>query len=162
MAPRIKPLNILAGEALRAKGLTLATAESCTGGLLSKLITDVPGSSDYFMGGVVAYADDAKETLLKVSPRTLKKHGAVSVETAGEMARGVKKGIKASIGVSITGIAGPGGARPGKPVGIVYIGASKGRDTVVKKFLFKGKRAQVRKRSVEEALKLIISLAREA
>lgn len=162
MAPRISPLSILAGEALKSKGLTLATAESCTGGLLSKSITDVAGSSEYFMGGVVAYADDVKETLLKVSPRTLKKHGAVSVETAGEMARGVKKGLTASIGVSITGIAGPGGGRPGKPVGTVYIGASKGRATIVKKFLFKGSRAIVRKRSAEEALKLIIRLAKGA
>ena len=160
MAPLTKPLNISAGEALRAKGLTLATAESCTGGLLSKLITDVAGSSEYFRGGVVAYADDAKEALVGVRARTLEKHGAVSMETAGEMARKVKKGIKASIGVSITGIAGPGGARPGKPVGIVYIGASKGRDTVVKKFLFKGKRALIRQRSAEEALKLILRFAR--
>ncbi|MBI5453935.1 MAG: nicotinamide-nucleotide amidohydrolase family protein [Deltaproteobacteria bacterium] len=162
MAPRIKPLNITAGETLKSKGLTLATAESCTGGLLSKLITDVPGSSDYFRGGVVAYSNDIKEGLLKVRAATLKRHGAVSVETAAEMARGVKKRLASSIGVSITGIAGPGGGRPGKPVGTVYIGASRGRGTIVKKFLFKGGRALVRKRSAEEALKLIISLAREA
>ncbi|MBI2413213.1 MAG: nicotinamide-nucleotide amidohydrolase family protein [Deltaproteobacteria bacterium] len=162
MAPRIRPLSILAGEALKSKGLTLATAESCTGGLLSKLVTDAAGSSDYFRGGVIAYSNDIKEGLLKVRAATLNKYGAVSVETAGEMARGVKKGIKASIGVSITGIAGPGGGRPGKPVGTVYIGASKGRATIVKKFLFKGSRAIVRKRSAEEALKLIIRLAKGA
>lgn len=162
MAPRIKPLNITAGEALKSKGLTLATAESCTGGLLSKLITDVPGSSDYFRGGVVAYSNDIKECLLKVRAATLKRHGAVSEEIAAEMARGAKKRLASSIGVSITGIAGPGGGIPGKPVGTVYIGASKGRGTIVKKFLFKGGRALVRKRSAEEALKLIISLAREA
>lgn len=152
----------MAGEALKSKGLTLAIAESCTGGLLSKLVTDAAGSSDYFRGGVIAYSNDIKEGLLKVRAATLDKHGAVSVETAGEMARGVKKGLTASIGVSITGIAGPGGARPGKPVGTVYIGASKGRDTIVKKFLFKGGRATVRKRSAEEALKLIIRLAKGA
>lgn len=162
MAPRIKPLKILAGEALKSKGLTLATAESCTGGLLSKLVTDVPGSSDYFRGGVVSYANDVKAALLGVRAATLKKHGAVSVETAGEMARGVKKRLASSIGVSVTGIAGPGGGRPGKPVGTVYIGASKGRDTIVKRFLFRGSRAEIRKRSAEEALKLIISLAKGA
>jgi PncC family amidohydrolase len=119
-----EPLEEVVGRLLREKGLTLALAESCTGGLVGHRITEVPGSSDYFSGGIVAYADAIKAQLLGVRRDTLTRHGAVSAETALEMARGARRALQADIGMSITGIAGPGGATPEKPVGLVYIGLS--------------------------------------
>lgn len=145
-----------AGEALREKGLTLAVAESCTGGLLGNLITDEAGSSDYFIGGVIAYGNEVKKNLLRVKSPTLKAHGAVSKETAGEMAKGVRERLKTDIGVSITGIAGPGGGSVEKPVGTVFIAVSKGRRTAVQKFLFKGSRKSIKKKSAEAALKMLL------
>lgn len=109
------------GRLLRNRGLTLALAESCTGGLVSNLITDVAGSSDYFLGGAITYAYSAKETILGVRHGMLEEHGAVSPETAAQMAQGVRRLFAADIGVSVTGIAGPTGGQPGKPVGLVYI-----------------------------------------
>lgn len=109
------------GDMLRARGLTLAVAESCTGGLIGHRITDVPGSSAYFLGGVVAYADAAKTGLLGVRPETLSRHGAVSTEVAEEMAAGVRLRFGADLGLATTGIAGPGGGTPGKPVGTVCV-----------------------------------------
>lgn len=111
---------------LRIKNLTLASAESCTGGLISKMITDVAGCSDVFCGGVVSYSNDVKVKLLGVKSETLEKHGAVSCETAKEMALGVRKACIADIGISTTGIAGPSGGTKDKPVGTVYIGISFG------------------------------------
>lgn len=116
-----EPLAVAVGKMLSAKKLSLAVAESCTGGLIGHLITEVPGSSEYFIGGIVAYSYEAKEKLLGVHHDTLYDHGAVSPETAVEMARGVRRTLSADIGVSVTGIAGPGGGMPGKPVGLVYI-----------------------------------------
>ncbi len=142
------------GEALRKKGLKLCAAESCTGGLLSKMITDIPGSSDYFLGGIVAYDNRVKKRLAGVKASTLKRYGAVSGQTALELAEGVRKRLKSDIGVSITGIAGPAGARPGKPVGTVFIGAASDKKTIVKRFLFKGNRASIRRLSALEALKV--------
>ncbi len=113
-------------ELLRLKNLTLASAESCTGGLVAKMITDVAGCSDVFEGGVVSYSNDVKMKLLGVKPKTLEKHGAVSGETAKEMALGVRRACMADIGVSTTGIAGPTGGTAEKPVGTVYIGISFG------------------------------------
>ncbi len=109
---------------LRKKKLTLACAESCTGGLMSKRITDIGGSSDVFCGGCVTYANEAKMKLLGVKAETLDEFGAVSEQTAREMARGVREALGVDIGVSITGIAGPGGGSPEKPVGTVYVGIS--------------------------------------
>jgi PncC family amidohydrolase len=117
-----QPLEIIIGNTLRERKLTLATAESCTGGLLGSLITDIPGSSDYFLGGIIAYAYGAKENLLGVRHETLWQFGAVSRETVREMARGVRRAFAADIGVSITGIAGPGGGMPNKPIGLVWLG----------------------------------------
>ena len=110
-------LEARVGEALRAKGWTVSAAESCTGGLIMHRLTNIPGSSAYVQGGVVAYSYESKETLLKVRPETLLTYGAVSAETAVEMVRGVMALFGTDVGVSITGIAGPGGGMPGKPVG---------------------------------------------
>ena len=110
--------------ALRAKGLTASCAESCTGGLLAKRIVDISGCSDVFVGGAVTYANEAKEKILGVSQETLAKYGAVSEETAKEMARGVREKLGTDVGISTTGTAGPGGGTPDKPVGTVYIGVS--------------------------------------
>ena len=114
-------LAVRVGEILKARHLTLSVAESCTGGLLGDMITDIPGSSDYFVGGVVAYSYEAKELLLNVRHETLFEFGAVSRETALEMARGARRAFRVDLALSITGIAGPGGGMPGKPVGLVYI-----------------------------------------
>src|SRR5262249_42711202 len=111
-------------EASREAGWTLATAESCTGGLVAARLTSVPGSSDVVLGSIVAYANAVKETELGVPPAVLAEQGAVSAEAAAAMAAGVRERLEADVGVSVTGIAGPGGGTPGKPVGLVYIHAS--------------------------------------
>ena len=113
-----EPLEVIVGQLLLQHKLTVALAESCTGGLVGHRITDVPGSSAYLLGGIVAYSYDAKELLLGVKHNTLYDHGAVSAETAVEMARGARRALGADIGISVTGIAGPGGGLPGKPVGL--------------------------------------------
>jgi PncC family amidohydrolase len=110
------------GALLRQRGLRLATAESCTGGLIADRLTNVPGSSEYFLGGIVAYAYEAKVALLQVSWDTLKIYGAVSRETVLEMARGAREALAADIAISVSGIAGPGGGLPNKPVGTTWLG----------------------------------------
>ena len=122
-------------ELLKSKKLKLATAESCTGGLISKRITDVSGSSEVFEGGVVCYSNRFKENVLGVSAETLKKYGAVSRETAREMVKGVLSLTKADIAVAVTGIAGPSSDDTNKPVGLVYIAVSDGKSTIVKKLI---------------------------
>ena len=117
----VDSLEQVVGDGLRAKGLKLAVAESCTGGLLSKRITDIPGCSDYYLGGVCSYANEVKMNVLGVRKETLDTVGAVSAETAEQMAAGVAKALGADIGVGITGIAGPGGGTEDKPTGLVYI-----------------------------------------
>lgn len=119
------------GDELRDRGWTFAAAESCTGGLISHYITNIPGSSDYFAGGIVAYAYQAKVDLLNVSWETLDAHGAVSEATVIEMARGARGAFDADLALSVSGIAGPGGGTPEKPVGTVYFGLSSrsGEDT---------------------------------
>lgn len=140
------------GRTLKRKGLTLAVAESCTGGLVSHLVTNMPGSSAYFLGGVVAYGNDVKKKLLGVKASTLRAHGAVSEETALEMASGVRKRLGAGASIAVTGIAGPGGAVPGKPVGTVWIAVSAGKVTTARRFSFKGERAEVKTRSALSAI----------
>ena len=150
-------------ELLKSKKLKLATAESCTGGLISKRITDVSGSSEVFEGGVVCYSNRFKENVLGVSPETLKKYGAVSRETAREMVKGVLSLTKADIAVAVTGIAGPSSDDTNKPVGLVYIAVSDGKSTIVKKLLnnFTGDvREQNRSISADTALEIIMEAIR--
>lgn len=158
---RIDELSARLGEACRAAGLRVATAESCTGGGVAEAITRVAGSSAWFEGGVVAYANDVKVALLGVKPDTLAAHGAVSEAVAGEMARGVLRDTGADLGVGVTGIAGPEGGTPGKPVGLVWI-AWAGRGGLVHTLgeRFEGDRASVRRQAVEAALEGLIRLAR--
>ena len=148
-------LEVLVGQLLREKGLNLATAESCTGGMLADRITNVPGSSEYFRGGVVAYAYEAKVALLKVSWDTLRAYGAVSQETVIEMARGARMALGADVAVSVSGIAGPGGGMPDKPVGTTWIGLSTTEGDWARKFVWDGDRSQNKALSAEAALQLI-------
>lgn len=150
-------------ELLKNKKLKLATAESCTGGLISKRITDVSGSSEVFEGGVVCYSNRFKENVLGVSPETLKKYGAVSRETAREMVKGVLSLTKADIAVAVTGIAGPSSDDTNKPVGLVYIAVSDGKSTIVKKLLNNFNddvREQNRNISADTALEMIMEAIR--
>jgi len=144
-----------AGELLSKHNLTLGVAESCTGGLISSMLTNVPGSSHYFIGGVIAYNNKIKLDILKVSAKTLKIYGAVSEKTAAEMARGIKDICCADIGLAVTGIAGPDGGTKEKPVGTVYIAMSTGKGITVKKFLFKGARIKIKTQAAENALQMI-------
>ena len=121
------------GELLKAKNLSLSTAESCTGGGIAALITSVPGSAEYFNGGIVAYSNEIKKDLLHVSAETLAKYGAVSRETVIEMVKGAMKTLKTDCAVATSGIAGPGGGTPEKPVGTVWIAAAYKNDIVTMK-----------------------------
>jgi PncC family amidohydrolase len=149
-------LETIIAPLLGTRGLKLATAESCTGGLLADRITDVPGSSDYFTGGVVAYAYEAKVALLHVSWDTLRAHGAVSRETVIEMARGVRTALGANIGISISGIAGPGGGLPDKPVGTAWIGLSATDGDWARKFVWDGDRRANKEASAVAALQFLL------
>jgi nicotinamide-nucleotide amidase len=140
------------GRALAERGATLATAESCTGGLLGAAVTAVPGSSRYYRGGVVAYADEAKTALLAVPAETLGRHGAVSEAIARAMAAGVRQRLGADIGVSITGIAGPEGGSAGKPVGLVFVGLATSGRVTAGRHQFAGDRDAVRAAAVLAAL----------
>jgi len=149
-------LEMQVGRLLHARGLKLALAESCTGGLLSSRITDVPGSSEYFLGGVVAYAYEAKVALLNVSWDTLNTKGAVSRETVLEMARGIRNVLKSDIAISVSGIAGPGGGTPEKPVGTTWIGFVTEREEWAQIFHFSGDREENKNSAVEAALKMLL------
>jgi nicotinamide-nucleotide amidase len=144
------------GVLLRAYGLKLATAESCTGGLIGNRITNVPGSSDYFLGGVVSYAYEAKVKLLGVSWETLHSYGAVSRETVLEMALGVRVALESDIGLAVSGIAGPGGGMPNKPVGTTWIGLSAAGYEKAWSYLFPGDRMQVKEQAAEQALNQLV------
>ena len=134
----------------------LAVAESCTGGLIGHRITNIPGSSDYYLGSVTAYAYEAKERLLGVKHETLIQFGAVSQETALEMARGVRQVFGADLGVSVTGIAGPGGGMPNKPVGLVWIGLSASDGDWAFRYQFSVDRLNVKSDTADQALSLCI------
>ena len=142
-------------DAARAKGLKLGTAESCTGGLVEASLTAVPGSSDVVMGAVGSYACSVKSDILGVSEDTLSSVGAVSSECAAEMAEGARKALGADVAVSVTGIAGPGGAVPGKPVGLVWFGLAAPSGTTTVSETFPGDRSEVRLQSVMRALELL-------
>jgi len=137
------------------KKMTVSTAESCTGGLLGEYLTCQPGSSKYFLLGVITYSNKAKNAVLKISLRAIRKNGAVSKETAILMAAMVKKMAGSDIGIGITGIAGPTGAVPGKPVGTVFIAVKCRSFGICKRFCFKGNRAAVRKKAALKALELL-------
>jgi nicotinamide-nucleotide amidase len=143
------PLEVVLGKTLKERKLTLSVAESCTGGYLSHLITSVPGSSDYFLGGIIPYAYEIKMRQLGVKPETLEKHGAVSEPTIMEMANLVRAKFNTDIGVATSGIAGPGGATPEKPVGTIWIAYSDKHQTVTKKLqLSKDRMVNIRMASV--------------
>ena len=134
---------------------TLAIAESCTGGLIGDRLTNMAGSSTFFLLGIIAYDYAAKTKILGVPSALLKKHGAVSSPVARVMAQGVRKILKTDYGLSVTGIAGPGGATKTKPVGLVFISVSTKQKTIVKKFLFKGTRLAIKKQAAQAALKML-------
>jgi nicotinamide-nucleotide amidase len=144
------------GLILTRLGLTLVTAESCTGGLVAHRLTNVPGSSNYVLGGIVAYSNAAKEQFLGVSPVTLEAHGAVSEPTALEMARGVLRAFDADLALATTGIAGPTGATPQKPIGLTYVALAGRAGESVERFVFPGDRLENKERAAEMALALLL------
>jgi PncC family amidohydrolase len=151
----MKKLSALIGMHLRIKKLTLSVCESCTGGMLGSIITRTPGSSTYFVGGIIAYSNDAKRKLVGVRGTTLVKYGAVSAQVAREMANRVCSIMGSDIGIGITGIAGPTGGSRKKPVGLVYISIAHKRKNITKRFMFKGNRTHIRKKACEETLLLL-------
>jgi PncC family amidohydrolase len=150
-----RPVEALVLDLARAQGLTIAAAESCTGGLVAVRLTSVPGSSDAFAGGVVAYDNRLKRELLGVSDEVLSRHGAVSAEAAAAMARGAREGVGADVSVSVTGVAGPGGGTPEKPVGLVYLHATTPTAEEAMELRLPGDRAAVRRRAAASALHLL-------
>jgi nicotinamide-nucleotide amidase len=148
-------LETVIGNMLRKTGKKLAAAESCTGGLIGHRITNVPGSSDYFLGSLVTYSNEAKTKLLGVPKQTLGKHGAVSEETARAMAEGVRKAVGADVGISVTGIAGPTGGTATKPVGLTYIGIADEAGCQVEEHRLRGDRLMVKERAAQMALYLL-------
>jgi PncC family amidohydrolase len=148
-----EPLEIRLGKLLLLRGLRLAVAESCTGGLIGHRITNVAGSSAYFIGGVISYANEAKLRLLGVRGETLEKHGAVSRETVLEMASGVRSALAADVGIAVSGIAGPGGGTPEKPVGTIWIGLSTPDGEQSWSYRLEGDRVQIKEAAAECALR---------
>ena len=148
-------LAIVLGKKLLEQHKTLAFAESCTGGLASSLVTDVAGSSEYLVGSAVTYTNEAKHKLLEVKETTLTSYGAVSEQTACEMAQGVRKLFGSDFGVGITGNAGPGGSE-GKPVGLVYIAVATGREVYCKEYLFTADRIENKLRIALTAISMVI------
>lgn len=144
------------GKVFAARALSLATAESCTGGLIARRITDVSGASEYFEGGFVTYSNRAKTRLIGVPVGLIEKHGAVSAETATAMARGAMNKLEADVAVAVTGIAGPTGGTPDKPVGTVYIAVATKAGTSVRGYHFTGTRSKIRKHSADEALAFVL------
>ncbi|MFH1198673.1 MAG: CinA family protein [Candidatus Omnitrophota bacterium] len=136
---------------------TIAVAESCTGGIISSSLTELPGSSKYFILGAVTYSNKAKENILKIPHKVIAKNGAVSEAVALLMAKNIRKIAKTDFGIGITGIAGPTGGSSSKPIGTVFIAVSNKNKTICKKFQFTGTRAQIRKKSAIEALNLFLT-----
>lgn len=155
--PQPHPLAVELGVLLRARELTLALAESCTGGLIGNLITDVPGSSDYFLGSAVTYANSAKEGILGVKHETLLAYGAVSAETAAEMAQGARRVYGVDVAAAVTGIAGPGGDTPGKPTGLTYIHLSAPDAEIGQRHVWDANRMGNKLLSAEAVLRLVMA-----
>lgn len=149
-------LEAVLGELLVQRGLHLAVAESCTGGLIGHRITNVPGSSAYYSGGVIAYANQVKMNVLGVSAQTLDEHGAVSEQTVLEMARGVRQALGTEIGAAISGIAGPDGGTAEKPVGLTWIGLSAPGVEKAWQHIWPGSRLQVKQQSAQQVLRILV------
>jgi PncC family amidohydrolase len=154
--PRRKTIQYLLGPLFKEKKLTLAAVESCTGGLISKMITEIPGSSAYFKGSLTAYSNEIKLNVLGVNKKTLASFGAISRECALEMAVRAKKIFKTDFAVSTTGIAGPSGATAKKPIGLVYFGLAAPKKTKIYKRMFKGERKHIQRQAANFALNLIL------
>ena len=146
-------------DACLAHGISVATAESCTGGLVAHLITEVPGSSGYLRGGVVAYSDEVKQVLLGVPEETIGAHGAVSAQVAVAMAEGVRARLGADLGVGVTGVAGPDGGTEAKPVGLVYVAVAGGAAPAVRRCLWPHDREGNKRASAEVALEMLLQAA---
>jgi PncC family amidohydrolase len=156
MDPILSELSTKINERIIPKKLTIATAESCTGGLIAHVLTLIPGASNYFIGGVIAYSNQVKQDILGVQASTLAQFGAVSEQTAIEMAAGVRERFNTDIGMSTTGIAGPSGGTPSKPVGLVWIGFSTPEKTWAVESHFSDDRHQINKKSARKALQLLL------
>lgn len=150
------PLEERVGNALRQQGKTIALAESCTGGLIGHLLTQVPGSSDYLRGGVIAYSYEAKENLLSVKKETLDQFGAVSEETVVEMASGARELFASDLAIAVTGIAGPCSDRSDKPIGLTWLAVSTQESTLTESHIWKGNRSENKQKSAEAALVLLL------
>ena len=146
------------GALLRDRKETLAVAESCTGGKVGDMITDVPGSSDYFLGGIISYSNQAKIDLLGVNRETLETKGAVSEDVAIQMAKGAREKLRSTYGIGITGIAGPTGGSTAKPVGLVYIAVASPVEVICERNMFKGSRTDVKMAAAERSLKMFHKL----
>ena len=158
MTPRSDVQELI--SILRSKGATVSLAESCTGGLIASRITDVPGASEVFLGSTVTYSNESKERLLGVDHQTLLEHGAVSEDTAREMAIGACKVYGSDYSAAVTGIAGPGGATDEKPVGLVFISVSDGSRTVVSRNNFIGNRQEIRDQTTDAAIDMLVEFIR--
>ena len=152
----VHPLAEAAGKWLLKHGMNIACAESCTGGLLTSSLTDIPGSSAYVKGSVVAYSNEIKRALVGVKQETLEKYGAVSAEVAKEMSEGVSLRLDTRMGIAVTGIAGPKGGTADKPVGLVYIAVTGDHGTVVRESRFNGSRLEIKFQSVATALRMLV------
>jgi PncC family amidohydrolase len=153
-------LEVVVAELLRERGWRLAVAESCTGGLIGHRLTNIPGSSTYYMGSVTAYAYEAKVRLLGVQWKTLEAEGAVSKPVVLEMARGVRRALAADVGLSVSGIAGPGGGTEEKPIGFTCFGISTPHNEQAWEFVWHGDRLENKEQSAEQALRLLIDYLR--
>lgn len=151
-------LEKVIGDRLREKAWTLAVAESCTGGLVSDRITNVPGSSDYFEGGMVTYSNESKAKHLGIPLNYIKRYGAVSPQVARKMAQGVRRAFHTTFGLSTTGVAGPTGGTKRSPIGRVFIGFADGKRTWVKKEHLKGSRRQIKKKAAERSLEFLYKI----
>jgi PncC family amidohydrolase len=151
-----EPIESRLADLLREREKTIAVAETFTGGLVSDIITNVPGASRYFLGGIVTYSDRSKVRSLGVKESTLRVNGAVSEQTASEMAVGVREHFGSDYGIAITGLAGPGGASFGKPVGLVFFSFTDGKTTMVDRMEFSGDRLNIKRAAASQALRMTL------